>query len=57
MMVLEDMDEKNYYEILRQVLDEPSDKEVLGKIIYACEQQIDTIDERERIYKHLGVVD
>ena len=51
------MEEKKYYEILRQVLDEPSDKEALGKIIYACEQQIDTIEERERIYKHLGVVD
>jgi len=47
------MEEKKFKEIIRAIIDEKTDKTALGKIEYACEQQIchiESIEEDHREY-------
>lgn len=51
------MDEEKFKKIIRAVIDEKTDKTALGKIGYACEQQICHIESVEDEYREMGVVD
>ena len=47
------MDEEKFKEIIRTVIDEKTDKTALGKIGYACEQQIchiESVEDEHREY-------
>lgn len=45
------MDEEKFKEIIRAVTDEKTDKNALGKIEYACEQQINHIESIENDHR------